>query len=183
MIASGVDFLCETVALARGLDLVLVGPVWPAAASRPGDADVSWACARVAFAIGHPSARTAADLDEVRAAVDRVRQVAEAKSARYYRIGSDWVLYEGVAVLGYPDGDRVLLFPVPPRGRYDFDPSVPQVTLDGRAVPWPPFEPPLLSLLTSQDTVSWDRAGFVPESRAVAGNARLPVDVRCEVRS
>ncbi len=182
---SACDFLRET------LDRVGQSPAaaeaWPlvreGGAGQSDDPDVAWAVARLAYAVGHPAARNAADLDEVRAAVDHVRRVAQVKSTRYYRIGSNWVLYEVVAVLGYPDGDRVLLFPVPQRGRYAFDPAVPQVTLDGRAVPWSLFEPPLLSLLAATDTASWDRAGFVPQARAVPGDARLPPDVRCEVRS
>lgn len=151
------------------------------------DPDVRWAVLRVVAAVGHPCAQVPPDLVEVRERARHARLVAGVKAERYVRIGDPYppqVKYVAVAIWPAPAGEVVFLFPAPPAGeRYLLDPSMPAVLLGGRRVPWPPFEPPLLSLLVSEDPDERNRSGFVAERLVVAGDARLPSDVAVRVGS
>lgn len=149
------------------------------------DRDVIWALLRVVSALGHPPSRDHDDLDEVRRRVAHAKLVAQVKAERYVRIGDPtWTRYIAVAIWPSAQGETVFLFPARPAWEpYVLDPSMPAVTLLGRPVAWPPFDPPLLSLLASTNLSDRDRSGFLPESVAVAGNAKLPADTAPRVRA
>ena len=146
--------------------------------------DLAWVIAKAACALGPPE--TAPDAAEVADCCRAVGELQLVQRTRYVRIGSPWpprppepyayfMLYPG-------DPDRVLLLPALSE-EYCYERVVAAgevyATLRGGArVSWPPFRPPTVRALATNDYAA---TGLIPVELAVQGSATLPPDQRVSV--